>query len=114
MEISVDLLNSTPEQVVERCRGNEKKLLEFITHNMDDIRSKWVTSLDGALNQDEFKNRYTKLMQQLKKLSQIDNFSTLLLKSRMQDEAPEAKLVLKGQYKEAFELLEDAEACQLF
>ncbi len=47
-----------------------------------------------------------------KKVDNID-FNSLLSKSIITDEKPETTFVAKGQYKEALELLEDAEACQL-
>lgn len=49
-----------------------------------------------------------------KKASEKDpSFADKLKKAIVIDQAPDVKLVKKGQYKEAFDLLEDAEACQL-
>ncbi|MCY3413843.1 MAG: AAA family ATPase [Candidatus Heimdallarchaeota archaeon] len=42
-----------------------------------------------------------------------ENFQQLLTSSFISNQEPDVKLVAKGQYKEALELLEDAEACQL-
>ena len=42
-----------------------------------------------------------------------DEFITMLEKQIVVNEKPESPLIKKGQYAEAFELLQDAEACQL-
>lgn len=48
----------------------------------------------------------------IKQLS-VQDFNKLMQASIITDETPDIALVKKGQYAEAFELLEDAEACQL-
>ncbi|MCE7737003.1 MAG: MoxR family ATPase [Candidatus Heimdallarchaeota archaeon] len=58
------------------------------------------------------KKRPTKKVAPLK-IEKEEDFFELLEKSFITDQTPEAKLVAKGQYKEALELLEDAEACHL-
>lgn len=47
------------------------------------------------------------------KTHETSEFLDKLTKRVVTDNTPDVKLVNKGQYKEAFELLEDAEACQL-
>ena len=59
------------------------------------------------------KKTISKPLKENQKPKDKNQFYKLMEKSFVSNNEPDVKLVKKGQYKLAFELLEDAEACQL-
>ncbi len=105
----VDLMRD--ERKPTDFEGHALEIIEFIDNERDTIRSAYKKAMGSKFRVKTFEQEIKKVRSAFSRSPSV--FRKNLLRKIVTDESPDVELVLKGQYKEAFELLEDAEACQL-